>query len=139
MIRQIIGQLDGTLIANQEFHEHITTLQIDHDYQEIPDVAHAPMRLLHALGHTNWAFYNSALNKRAVVCEDIDLTADNRIGILDLVIMADHWLNESFDLAGDVDKNGMVDYDDLRLFSSFWLCNCRECLHAVTISETNFR
>jgi enterochelin esterase-like enzyme len=58
-VRQVIGDRDETLRFNREFHEHLTRLEIPHDYRELPGIGHQPMAVLKALDQ-EWQFYNTA-------------------------------------------------------------------------------
>ena len=61
MIRQAVGTRDDTRGLNRRFHERMTTLGIDHDYHEIPDVGHDAAAVLTALAATDGDFYRRAL------------------------------------------------------------------------------
>jgi polyhydroxybutyrate depolymerase len=50
-----IGTADETLPANRAFHAHLDALGIPHDYVELPDVAHDPMRTLQRLDDRLWS------------------------------------------------------------------------------------
>lgn len=56
-IRQVIGQLDETLPANRALHAHLQELGIPHDYVELVDVPHDPLRVLQGLGDGFWTFH----------------------------------------------------------------------------------
>lgn len=64
LIRQVIGDLDQTLPANQAFHEHLTALAVPHEYAVLPGIGHDPMAVLTSLGERMWAFYDRALDDR---------------------------------------------------------------------------
>jgi len=61
VIRQAIGMRDDTRDLNRLFHERMTQLGIQHDYAEMPGVAHDTRALLESLGSANGAFYRRAL------------------------------------------------------------------------------
>jgi hypothetical protein len=42
----------------------------------------------------------------------------------DFAVFAQHWLETGIGLPADLDKNGVVDFRDLRLFVDVWLCSC---------------
>jgi enterochelin esterase-like enzyme len=58
-VRQVIGDRDETLRFNRDFHEHLMQLHIPHTFTVLPGVPHDPMKLLDALGDTNWEFYRA--------------------------------------------------------------------------------
>lgn len=62
--RQIVGALDFTLPANEDFRAHITRLGIVHEYTLVPNVGHDTMALFAALGDRNFAFYRAVFASR---------------------------------------------------------------------------
>jgi len=58
-IRQVVGDLDETLPANQELDAHLTDLGIPHTFTVLPGVKHKPFAVLNALGESNWDFYRA--------------------------------------------------------------------------------
>lgn len=62
--RQVVGQLDFTLPANDEFRAHVTRLAIVQEYTLVPNVGHDTMALLEALGDRNFAFYRAVFGGR---------------------------------------------------------------------------
>lgn len=60
LIRQVVGDRDETLPANQEFHRHLEALGVPHEWIVLPGVGHQPLRVLGTLGEGNWAFYRAA-------------------------------------------------------------------------------
>ncbi len=42
----------------------------------------------------------------------------------DFAVFADYWLETGSQLPADLDGNGQVNLDDLKLFVYEWLCNC---------------
>ena len=61
VIRQVVGDRDETLQHNQQFHRHLESLQIPHEYRQLPAVPHNPNAVLNSLGEDNWKFYRRAL------------------------------------------------------------------------------
>ena len=53
-ILQAIGTADETLPANRDFHAHLQELGIAHDYVELADTAHEPLRTVQRLGDRLW-------------------------------------------------------------------------------------
>jgi enterochelin esterase-like enzyme len=53
-ILQAIGTADETLPANRDFHAHLQKLGIAHDYVELADTAHEPLRTVQRLGDRLW-------------------------------------------------------------------------------------
>ncbi|MDX2065355.1 MAG: alpha/beta hydrolase-fold protein [Fimbriimonadaceae bacterium] len=60
LIRIVIGDRDETLPANRDFHEHLETLKIPHEWIVLPRVRHETMAVLSALGDRNWEFYRKS-------------------------------------------------------------------------------
>ena len=46
------------------------------------------------------------------------------IGLVDFARFAQFWLQTGSKLPADLDNNGVVDFDDLKLFADEWLCPC---------------
>lgn len=61
VIRQAVGEVDDTAPLNRRFHIRLATLDIAHDYAEVPRVGHDARALLGALGEGNGQFYRRAL------------------------------------------------------------------------------
>ncbi len=61
LIRQVVGDADETLPANQELDARLTDLQIPHSLTVLPGVEHAPTDVLTILGdsNSNWTFYRA--------------------------------------------------------------------------------
>jgi S-formylglutathione hydrolase FrmB len=62
--RQVVGSLDFTLPANEEFRAHVTRLAIVQEYTLVPNVGHDTMALLEALGERNFALYRAVFGGR---------------------------------------------------------------------------
>ncbi|WP_372796640.1 alpha/beta hydrolase [Pontiella sp.] len=62
-IRQVVGMRDGSLAGNRSFHDRLNTLNVPHDYIELPDVSHQTMQVLTGLGAENWEFYRSVFGE----------------------------------------------------------------------------
>jgi hypothetical protein len=60
----VVGSLDFTLPANEEFRAHVTRLAIAQEYTLVPNVGHDTMALLEALGERNFAFYRAVFAAR---------------------------------------------------------------------------
>lgn len=61
VIRQAVGDRDGTRDLNRRFHDRMISLDIAHDYSELPSVGHDARAILAALGDGNGKFYRRAL------------------------------------------------------------------------------
>jgi len=61
LLRVIVGSEDFTAPANRAFHQHLTQLDIPHEYQELVGIGHDAPRILSSLGDVNWRFYRAAL------------------------------------------------------------------------------
>lgn len=61
VIRHAVGDRDDTRDLNRGFHERMTSLNIEHEYSELPNVGHDAVALLGALGDGNGQFYRRAL------------------------------------------------------------------------------
>jgi enterochelin esterase-like enzyme len=80
LIRQVVGDRDETLPANEEFHRHLLSLGIPHEWVVLPGVGHQPQALLEALGDGNWAFHRAALAPAVVPSEAADAPETRRHG-----------------------------------------------------------
>jgi enterochelin esterase-like enzyme len=56
-VRMVIGKLDFTLAGNDQFHEHLNSLNIPHQYRLFDNIGHAALPLFAAMGDSNWDFY----------------------------------------------------------------------------------
>ena len=65
LLRIAVGDRDGTFALNKEFHEHLETLKIAHEWTPLEGVEHDPMKTLEALGDRHWAFYRKAFGEPA--------------------------------------------------------------------------
>lgn len=61
VIRQLVGDRDGTRDQSRQFHDRMNGLNIGHEYFELPNVGHDARGLLTALGDGNGDFYRRAL------------------------------------------------------------------------------
>ncbi|MCE2796707.1 MAG: sulfatase-like hydrolase/transferase [Planctomyces sp.] len=61
VVRQIVGDRDETLKHNQNFHRHLDSLQIPHEFRQLPAVSQNLNAVLNSLGEDNWKFYRRAL------------------------------------------------------------------------------
>lgn len=55
-----VGEKDQLLRVNQEYHELLTALQIEHEYEVVPGVAHFNRDYHRVLGAEGFAFYKEA-------------------------------------------------------------------------------
>lgn len=60
-IRIGCGSLDGLLPRNKELHELLTQLNIEHQYEIVPDVAHESVTYYRKLGPQVFAFHRNSL------------------------------------------------------------------------------
>jgi len=65
LLRIAVGDRDGTFELNKDFHEHLETLKIAHEWTPLEGVEHDPMKTLEALGDRHWAFYRKAFGEPA--------------------------------------------------------------------------
>jgi enterochelin esterase-like enzyme len=71
-IRVVVGSADSLLPMNQAFAEHLSDLQIPHEFEILPGVGHEQLPVFHALGDKNWNFYRAFLG-----VSDISVTSGN--------------------------------------------------------------
>lgn len=62
--RQVIGALDFTRPANEDFRAHLDRLSVGGTFVLLPGVGHDTMAMLTALGEQNWAFYRAVFGGR---------------------------------------------------------------------------
>ena len=60
-LRQVIGSLDFTLGPNEDFHAHLDSLGISHNFALVPNVGHSVPAILNVLGESFWTFHRDAL------------------------------------------------------------------------------
>jgi poly(3-hydroxybutyrate) depolymerase len=60
LVRMVIGDRDDTFRNNIDFHTHLESLEIPHEWIVLKGVEHDPQATLKALGDDNWAFYRKA-------------------------------------------------------------------------------
>jgi poly(3-hydroxybutyrate) depolymerase len=65
LLRIAVGDRDGTFALNKDFHAHLETLKIPHEWTPLEGVEHDPMKTLEALGDRHWAFYRKAFGEPA--------------------------------------------------------------------------
>ena len=58
IIRLVVGDIDETYKDNREFHEHLTQLDIPHDFTVLPGVEHDSLKYYCAMGENNLKFYS---------------------------------------------------------------------------------
>lgn len=73
LVRIAVGSDDAMLRPNRDFAGHLSTLGVPYDFQEVPNVGHAPFPLFRALGEANWNFYRVALAGK-VTSEQLGVT-----------------------------------------------------------------
>ncbi|MGV2337214.1 MAG UNVERIFIED_CONTAM: hypothetical protein LVR18_25020 [Planctomycetaceae bacterium] len=61
MIRQVVGERDETLPASQNFHRHLESLGIPHEYRQLSAVPQNLNAVLNTLSEDNWKFYRRVL------------------------------------------------------------------------------
>lgn len=64
-IRIAVGSSDDLMVPNQDFADHLSRLQVTHDYYLLPNVDHDQLSLFHAMGENNWDFYRAVLGGTA--------------------------------------------------------------------------
>ncbi|MBI2515950.1 MAG: esterase family protein [Opitutae bacterium] len=60
LMRQVVGDRDGTLANNRRFDARLTALKIPHTFTVLPGVGHNTRAVFAALGEANWKFYRAA-------------------------------------------------------------------------------
>jgi CubicO group peptidase (beta-lactamase class C family)/enterochelin esterase-like enzyme len=65
LVRIAVGDRDGTFALNKEFHDHLESLKIPHEWSPLAGVEHDPSLTLDALGDRTWAFYRTAFASEA--------------------------------------------------------------------------
>ena len=63
LIRMVIGDRDETYGNNLDFHRHLESLGITHEWTVVSGVGHDPDRVFDALGDANWDFYRKAFSE----------------------------------------------------------------------------
>lgn len=71
LIRQVIGDRDETFANNRDFHRHLESLDIPHEWVVLAGVEHDPFETLEALGDAHWSFYRKAFRG-----SEVDLPQD---------------------------------------------------------------
>ena len=61
VVRHLVGTLDDTRDLNFQFHNHMNSLNIPHQYLDVPNVDHDALALLQAVDNLNGSFYREAL------------------------------------------------------------------------------
>lgn len=64
-IRIAVGDSDDLMGPNKDFADHLSRLQVPHDFYRLPNVEHNPLQLFQAMGEDNWNFYRAALGGTA--------------------------------------------------------------------------
>jgi hypothetical protein len=54
-----------------------------------------------------------------------DLHGSATVQLDDFAVLADNWLDTAPELPGDMDVNGTVDVNDIKIFSTYWLTDCQ--------------
>lgn len=60
LLRFIVGDQDPTLEMNRSFHQHLTKLNIKHEFEVMPNVRHNHGQIYDRLSDRNWEFYRRA-------------------------------------------------------------------------------
>ncbi len=50
----------------------------------------------------------------------------NPVNFADFSMLTDNWLLVDVNLAGDLNRNGTVDFNDIEIFTNYWLSHCYE-------------
>lgn len=59
-VRVAVGGKDNLLEKNTAYHELLTKLKIEHEFDVVPDAVHNPGQVYDGLGDKTWAFYTKA-------------------------------------------------------------------------------
>jgi len=66
-IRIAVGDQDNLQVRSRAFHDLLTELKIEHEYEVVPGVAHAGVAFYQKLGEQAFAYYQKALGGRPPV------------------------------------------------------------------------
>jgi len=115
-IRIGIGTVDEMYPANQEFHEHLLSLAVPHQFIAVAGVGHDPVPTLQGLGPDTWNFYVEAL---ATPCRDTaDVDCSGAVDAIDLAAVLAAWGIGGG--AADVNGSGSIDGADIAAVLSAW-------------------
>ncbi|MDP3072927.1 MAG: alpha/beta hydrolase fold domain-containing protein [Opitutaceae bacterium] len=64
-VRVAVGGKDNLLEKNTAYHELLTTLKIEHEFDVVPEAVHNPGQVYDGLGDKTWAFYTRAFGRLA--------------------------------------------------------------------------
>jgi poly(3-hydroxybutyrate) depolymerase len=65
LVRMVIGDKDSIYPNNIDFHKHLESLEIPHEWIVLKGVDHDPLATLKALGDDNWVLYRKAFDGAA--------------------------------------------------------------------------
>lgn len=63
LVRQVVGDRDGTLANNRRFDTRLTEMKIPHAFTMLPGVGHDVKAVFAALDAANWEFYRAAFGR----------------------------------------------------------------------------
>jgi enterochelin esterase-like enzyme len=114
VIRIGVGSLDAMLTPNQDFHQHLISLGVPHQFVVVPGVGHDPPLTLQGLGEEGWAFYRAALASPELDTADLDCDGLVNAGdIGSLLLLFGPCSGGSPGCEGDLDASGTVDAGDI--------------------------
>ena len=75
-IRLIIGDEDSMLRTNREFRDHLSALDIAHEFIELPGVGHNMVQIMNMMGPEFWRFHSETLTAAERVFADDFVAAE---------------------------------------------------------------
>jgi enterochelin esterase-like enzyme len=115
-IRLGIGSLDAGLPANEDFHAHLASLGVPHQFVVVPGVGHDPLLTMQGLGDGGWTFYLEALATPCTRAADLDCSG--AVDGADLAAVLAAWGPGHG--PADVNGSGAVDGVDLGRVLAAW-------------------
>ena len=106
--RQVIGELEGSLPCNEEFHQILINGKFPHDWFVVPDTDHNPLQILQYMMNTDSDFYNTLLLG--------DINNDGAVNLLDVAPFVEVLGSGGYLPEADLNSDGAVNLMDVGLF-----------------------
>ena len=106
--RQVIGELEGSLPCNEEFHRLLVEGGFPHDWIVVPNTDHNPLQILQFLMDSDGDFYNTLLPG--------DTNEDGNVNLLDVAPFVNVLGNGGYIPEADMNGDGAVNLLDVSLF-----------------------